>query len=158
MEAWSPASALDACGMPHQPHAPPDQRNSPSGLFNAMIHPLLALSIFGAVFYQGEHDSLPVNNSMRYSCTFPRMVRSWRDGWHRASGGVVPASFSFGFVQLSDVNCKSNQTCGDGARYGRKDGECGWPNIRWGQTGDFGYVPNPALPARPAPHPRLALR
>jgi sialate O-acetylesterase len=117
VEAWSPAEALDACGMPHQPHPPPDQRNSPSGLYNGMIAPLTTLSIFGAVFYQGEHDSLPVNNSLKYSCTFPKMIASWRERWHRASQQSTPALFPFGFVQLSDVNCASNQTCGDGARY-----------------------------------------
>ena len=41
---------------------------------------------------------------------------------------------------------RSNQTCGDGARYGDSDGQCGWPNIRYGQTANFGYVPNALLP------------
>eukprot|EP01050_Picozoa_sp_SAG11_P014867 SAG11_NODE_1873_length_4150_cov_1.815354_3_plen_297_part_00 len=112
VEAWSPAAALDECGLPHTPHPAPDQRNSPSGLFNAMIHPLLQLTITGSIWYQGEHDSLPVNHSRTYACSFPALVRSWRDGW----GGGTPHTFPFGFVQLSDVNDASNETCGDGKR------------------------------------------
>ena len=113
VEAWSPASALDECRLPHTPHAEPDQRNSPSGLFHAMINPLLQLTITGSIFYQGEHDTLPVNHSRTYVCSFPALVRSWRDRW----GGGTLRSFPFGFVQLSDVNDASNQTCGDGKSY-----------------------------------------
>ena len=59
---------------------------------------------------QGEHDSLPVNHSTTYACAFPALVRSWRDRW---GGGTAPC-FPFGFVQLSDVNDVSNETCGNG--------------------------------------------
>lgn len=142
VEAWSPPQVMDECGLPHTPHAPPDQCNSPSGLYNGMISPLLSLSIFGALFYQGEHDSMPVNHSETYVCAFPAMVRSWRQSWHKHSSGGTPATFPFGFVQLSDVNCLSNETCGDGARYHDSDSQCGWPNIRWGQTANVGFVPN----------------
>ena len=110
VEAWSPASALDECGLAHTPHPGPDQRNSPSGLFNAMISPLLQMTITGSIFYQGEHDALPVNHSRTYACSFPALVRSWRDRWC----GGTSHSFPFGFVQLSDVNDASNETCGDG--------------------------------------------
>ena len=53
IEAWIPKGPLHACGVPHKvDNRNPQQSNS--YLYNAMLHPLLRLSIKGVLWYQGE--------------------------------------------------------------------------------------------------------
>ena len=52
VEAWSTKEGLDFCGIePYIDEAYP--ANSNSYLYNAMIYPLINLSIYGALWYQG---------------------------------------------------------------------------------------------------------
>ena len=56
VEAWMPPEPLEACGIEHC-NSCIDQnqpQNSNSVLYNAMIHPLVQLSIKGALWYQGN--------------------------------------------------------------------------------------------------------
>jgi len=62
----------------------------PSCLFNAMIHPLLGLSIRGLVWYQAEFNN---GHHELYTRLFPKMIRDWREQWGL---GDIP----FLFVQL----------------------------------------------------------
>jgi sialate O-acetylesterase len=62
----------------------------PSGLFNAMISPLLEFKIKGVLWYQGE------SNSDRYTeqkTLFPALINDWRKNWNQ---GNLP----FLYVQL----------------------------------------------------------
>jgi len=73
----------------------------PSLLFNAMIHPLLPLSIRGAIWYQGESNA---GRAYEYRNAFPLMIKDWRQHWQQGD-------FPFLFTQLSSygsANANSN--------------------------------------------------
>ena len=62
VEAWMPQGPLDLCGI--EPHDNGDESNPNrnSVLYNAMIHPLIRLSIKGALWYQGKKiQAIPVH-------------------------------------------------------------------------------------------------
>ncbi|MDN3594447.1 sialate O-acetylesterase [Zunongwangia endophytica] len=69
-------------------------RWKPTGLYNAMIHPLLNYSIKGAIWYQGESNT---SEPEKYSELFPKMIESWRENWHQEA-----SNFPFLFVQLAN--------------------------------------------------------
>ncbi|MGY8923309.1 MAG: sialate O-acetylesterase [Flavobacteriales bacterium] len=71
---------------------PPLAFNSqlPTGLYNAMIHPLIPFSIKGAIWYQGENN---VSRAEQYQSLFPAMIQSWRNKWGK--------EFPFYFTQLA---------------------------------------------------------
>lgn len=127
VEAWSSSRALKQCGLEksNDSFLRPEQRNSV--LWNAMIHPLLNMTIKGAIWYQGEKNT--EYHRDEYNCSFPAMIDDWRMMFHQGSGGQTALDFPFGFVQLS--TCKKDDTDDDG-----------FPDIRWHQTADTGFVPN----------------
>ncbi|XP_030831013.1 sialate O-acetylesterase [Strongylocentrotus purpuratus] len=102
-----------------------------SGLWNAMIHPMINMTIKGAIWYQGEANT-PSPSS--YKCLFPTMIEDWRDKWYQGTGGQTNPSFPFGFVQL----CTSSNPVT------RADEN--YTALRWHQTVDFGFSPNPHQP------------
>lgn len=61
-----------------------------SGLYNAMISPLLKYTIKGAIWYQGESNT---SRSIEQRALFPALIKNWRDKWNL---GLFP----FLFVQL----------------------------------------------------------
>ena len=68
--------------------------------------------------FVGESNA-EYNNAL-YNCSFPAKIKDWRDKWH---GGFTP----YGFVQLA--NAVGN----------------GGVTIRWHQTADYGFTPNPMM-------------
>ena len=52
--------------------------NYPTFLYNAMIHPLTAFPIAGAIWYQGESN---VSRSAQYKDLLPLMINGWRKAW-----------------------------------------------------------------------------
>jgi len=64
--------------------------NLPTGLYNAMIHPLHPFAIKGVIWYQGENN---VGRAEQYKTLFPAMIRSWRKTWDQI--------FPFYFVQIA---------------------------------------------------------
>lgn len=72
--------------------------SKPSVLYNAMIHPLLNMTIYGAIWYQGEANANAPNT---YNCTFPAMIDDWRQKWYDGTDGFTDPQFPFGFVQVS---------------------------------------------------------
>ncbi|KAM9299657.1 sialate O-acetylesterase [Gastrophryne carolinensis] len=138
VEAWSSKAALKQCGIT----CPRDNIKSNifsgmlggpsnnSALWNAMIHPLLNMTIKGAIWYQGEANA-GLNLNL-YNCTFPALISDWRQSFHQGSLGQTDLSFPFGFVQLST--------------YQKSDPLDNFPDIRWHQTADYGYAPNPKMP------------
>ncbi|MCK4751100.1 MAG: 9-O-acetylesterase [Bacteroidales bacterium] len=81
---------------------------APSSLFNQMIHPLLNLSITGAIWYQGESNA---GRAHEYASLFPDMIRDWRMHWGQGD-------FPFYFVQLAGYDRPATQT---------------WPELREAQ-------------------------
>lgn len=66
-------------------------QNNPSGLYNAMIAPLVTFAIRGVIWYQGESNA---GRAYQYRTLFPAMIRDWRKAWGR--------NFPFYFVQLAN--------------------------------------------------------
>lgn len=57
------------------------------------------------------------------------MIKSWRKGWYDGSHQTTDPDFPFGFVQIC----------------GQSKPTSNFPLIRWHQTADYGYVPNPEM-------------
>ncbi|XP_072248958.1 sialate O-acetylesterase isoform X5 [Leuresthes tenuis] len=126
VEAWSSLRALRQCGLEQNEDSPKEKN---SVLWNAMIHPLLSMTIYGAIWYQGEANA--DYHRDKYNCSFPALIDDWRMAFHQGSGGQTALDFPFGFVQLDTY----------------KDGptDDGFAEIRWHQTADVGFVPNPRM-------------
>ena len=73
----------------------------PGILWNSMISPFTNMSIWGAIWYQGERNSFAPAN---YNCTFPALIRDWRRKWFSGTGGHVKEEFPFGFVQVDSCS------------------------------------------------------
>lgn len=134
IEAWSSERSLEACGVPRRGSGRDGSAAGPwehSVLWNAMVRPLCNMTLKGVLWYQGE-SNIDYNTDL-YSCTFPALIEDWRQTFHRGSQGQTERFFPFGFVQLSSQ-----------LSTGSSDG--GFPWIRWHQTADFSYVPNPKMP------------
>lgn len=135
IEAWSSPDALQQCNITgdkvdHLYLSPEEEKFSgPSDhsvLYNAMIHPFLNMTIYGAIWYQGESNS---HAPYTYNCTFPTMIDDWRSKWFQGTDKLSAPDFPFGFVQLSSTG--NDSVIADG-----------FPVIRWAQTANYGYVPN----------------
>lgn len=70
----------------------PGNRKWPSGLWNAMIHPLAGVTLRGAIWYQGEANA---GKAYAYRSLFPAMIQAWRDAWGQDD-------FPFYWVQLAN--------------------------------------------------------
>ncbi|HSD66347.1 MAG TPA: family 43 glycosylhydrolase, partial [Vicinamibacteria bacterium] len=90
VERSLPPATPDFATQPRDPS--PDNPNSPTVLFGAMIAPLTPLAIRGAIWYQGESNA---GAAFQYRTLFPAMIRDWRRAWGR---GELP----FLFVQLAN--------------------------------------------------------
>ncbi|MBN2451809.1 MAG: sialate O-acetylesterase [Lentisphaeria bacterium] len=79
---------------PRKPQPPMNETDpkSPSGLYNAMIHPLVPFAVRGAIWYQGESNA---GRAVQYRTLFPAMIRNWRTVW-------AQGDFPFYFVQLAN--------------------------------------------------------
>lgn len=88
-------------------------QNQPATLYNAMIAPLLPLSIRGAIWYQGESNA---SVAFEYRRLFPAMIQDWRNRWGQGE-------FPFYFVQLSSFGTLRNEPV-----------ESNWAELREAQT------------------------
>lgn len=71
--------------------APTVFQYQPSGLFNAMIAPLLPYAIKGVIWYQGESNT---GRPEEYRSLFPALIADWRANWDEGN-------FPFLYVQLA---------------------------------------------------------
>ncbi len=99
-------------GRPNPPMGP-GHYQSPAGLYNAMIAPLLPYTICGAIWYQGESNA---GRAYQYRELFPTMIKCWWDDWRQAD-------FPFLFVQLANY-MEVKDAPGDSA----------WAELREAQT------------------------
>jgi sialate O-acetylesterase len=60
--------------MDKKPAAP----NTPTVLYNAMVHPLLKFPVKGAIWYQGESNA---PRAYEYRTLYPAMIKDWRARW-----------------------------------------------------------------------------
>ena len=93
-EAWTDKKTLDSNFEKSQirnNHKDKVVQHNPSGLFNAMINPLIPFKIRGAIWYQGEGNVSRANN---YTKLMNKMIEGWRSNWGQGS-------FPFYFVQLA---------------------------------------------------------
>lgn len=79
-----------------------NQSRLPSGLYNAMIHPLQPFAIKGVVWYQGYSDAHNFQEGIRYRALFPAMITGWRQAWGQDD-------FPFLFVQLPGYGAKRDE-------------------------------------------------
>ena len=94
---WKVAAELakkDNKPAPKQPNLqqmPGATSGSPSGLYNAMIAPLVPYAIKGAIWYQGESNA---GRAYEYRTLFTSMIQDWRNQWKQGD-------FPFLLVQLA---------------------------------------------------------
>jgi len=127
IEAWSPPEVMEACGITDE--GTNNEQNHNTYLWNGMIHPLLQMTVRGAIWYQGEANT--GHNREVYDCTFQHMISAWRDGWFYATNGATDPNFPFGFVQLGPNSAQKNNH--------------NWAVLRWKQTGEQGFTPNTVM-------------
>ena len=103
LEKWTAATqAAQPTTQPaRRPSAPagPGSPNQPSGLYNAMIAPLVPYAIRGAIWYQGESNA---GQAYLYRKLFPAMITDWRRAWGEGD-------FPFLFVQLANFQARMDQ-------------------------------------------------
>ena len=68
-----------------------DSSGEPTGLYNAMIHPLLPFAIRGAIWYQGEANN---GEGLGYYEKMKALIGGWRQVWKQGE-------FPFLFVQIA---------------------------------------------------------
>jgi sialate O-acetylesterase len=66
-------------------------KNTPTALFNAMLHPLIGYGIKGVIWYQGEQNR---PNASIYDRLLAAMVKEWRELWQRGD-------WPFYYVQIA---------------------------------------------------------
>ena len=98
LAAWQQRkAAAEAAGQRFTERAPaapfgPGHHATPSGLYNAMIHPLVPYAIRGAIWYQGESNA---DQAARYHELFSAMIGGWRAKFGQGD-------FPFYWVQLAN--------------------------------------------------------
>lgn len=102
---------------------PADNPNRPTGLYNAMIHPLLRYAIRGAIWYQGESNA---DRAAEYRELLPQMIRDWRRLWGQGD-------FPFYIVQLAPFMKIKNEPS-----------DSAWAELREAQRETARAVPNAA--------------
>ncbi len=71
------------------------RHQTPTLLYNAMIHPLLDFPVRGVLWYQGESNANTPEEAIAYRRLFPAMIDDWRKRWQTGD-------FPFLFVQLAN--------------------------------------------------------
>ena len=95
-EAVAAGTAVPA--LPELPGGYPTR--AATGLYNAMLHPLVPYAMRGAIWYQGESDAGPdMVGTYRKLCS--TMVTGWREAWQQGD-------FPFLFVQLANFNTEND--------------------------------------------------
>jgi sialate O-acetylesterase len=92
-----------------------------TGLYNAMIAPLVPYAIAGAIWYQGESNA---GRAYEYQQLFPAMIQDWRAAWGQGD-------FPFFLVQLAPF-MKIQENPGDSA----------WAELREAQRLSTHRLPN----------------
>ncbi len=97
-----------------------------------LIHPLTSMSIRGLVVYQGESDCY--FEPHLFGCNFLALINDYRRQWFVRTNGSTSPRLPFGFVQLQSFHDFTETD-----RIGPN------PWVRFHQTYDYGFCPNPAM-------------
>lgn len=98
-EAWTDKETLKEFKSVEFPTEIPKKANqTPTLLYNAMIHPLVGYTLKGAIWYQGESNKYSANE---YTQLITSMVSSWRAKWNQGD-------FPFYYVQIAPYNYSVN--------------------------------------------------
>ncbi len=101
-EAWTDRKYLEADENLHyflkSPNSDQSNYRNASGLYNAMVHPLLNFRISGVIWYQGESNRY---QSDLYEKLFTTMIRNWREAWKQGD-------FPFYYVQIAPFAYEEN--------------------------------------------------
>ena len=109
--------------MPRKPRDPIEMRarkGDVGGLFNGKISPLIPYAIRGAVWYQGEANSVEYK-APHYQAQLTLLAKDWRTRWND--------EFSFAWVQLPNFT---------------RAGE-GWPIVREQMMNALSTIPNSGM-------------
>jgi sialate O-acetylesterase len=82
----------------------PDDNNSPTVLWNAMVAPFAGTPIAGVIWYQGESNA---ERAAQYRTLFPVMIRAWRAAWG-------DPKLPFLYVQLPNFGPGAQPPLGEG--------------------------------------------
>jgi len=109
---------------PETPGADGQLDGGRSGIYNAMIHPLVSLPIKGALWYQGEANG---DEGDTYYDKMKTLIGGWRKLWKIGD-------FPFYFVQLASFQSVSEEPAGGN----------GWAKLREAQTKSL-TIPNTGM-------------
>lgn len=105
------------------------------GLWRGMTAPFVNMTLTGWLWYQGENnlfaDAGSTVDGTGYACLLKTMIEAWGSSWSVVPN-TTPKNGPFGIVQLADATDE-----GWGCNIGQ---------MHWAETGNYGVVPNPALP------------
>lgn len=76
----------------------PAKPNLPGQAWNTMIYPFIGYGITGALWYQGENNTVSWDG---YARLFSKLIASWRKSWQR--------DFPFYFAQIAPYNYKNKE-------------------------------------------------
>ncbi|WAR02032.1 SIAE-like protein [Mya arenaria] len=125
VEAWSSPDALAKCPQ-HKRRAV--NAHSPSALWNGMVAPLLPMTIYGAIWYQGEANA---GKAHLYACQFRAMIEDWRAKTHLSHGELICSVYiavpGFSYtLSIAPPSCEKNpKTAGTGKRKAVQDQNTG---------------------------------
>jgi sialate O-acetylesterase len=95
-EAWTDEATLKEFESVKFPTEIPKKKiqQTPTLLYNGMLHPIIGYTIKGAIWYQGESNK---NDASEYTQLMTSMVSSWRTKWNQGD-------FPFYYVQIAPFN------------------------------------------------------
>jgi len=85
--------------LPRIPKHPLASHEKPTGLFNAMVNPVVPFGIRGALWYQGESNR---EDGLGYFLKMQALINGWRDVWDQGD-------FPFYIVQLAPYRYDDDQ-------------------------------------------------
>jgi len=114
---------------PHTPRPPVDpgtDASQPCTIYNGMINPHVGYGVRGAIWYQGESNSLD-GQSMNYGELLTAMVQDWRQRWNQ--------ELPFYWVQIANFRAQSKTP----------DQDCGWTHIQDEQRRALATIPHSGM-------------
>lgn len=100
-EAWMTEEWLNAFPDAKIPRTEEDitsKNRTPTVLYNAMLHPLIGISMRGVIWYQGEDNC---NRAHTYADMFTTLVNGWRSEWKQGD-------FPFYYCQIAPYDYAMN--------------------------------------------------
>ncbi len=92
----------DMSKRPLEPEHALNSHREPTGLYNAMVAPLVPFGIRGAIWYQGEGNR---GDRLTYFDKMNALIKGWRTEWKQGD-------FPFYLVQLAPFNYENTDTVG----------------------------------------------